>query len=268
MRLMIFSGLVLVALFGLIAFTPSLRDSAINLSLSIKGLYHDKKEGLTNFIQDYIDQADKIKELREEVRGLRETSLKYEAARKELENLQYSLDIERRYDDPDVSLVRVLSYATLASQTKLWLSPGNDRDPKKILGLMKDGYAIGIAKVDNNHLLGMLNGDAGCSYSVYIGKNKVPGTVRTMDDGSLVVDYIPAWQSVSSGDSVLTSGLDGIFFEGIEVGVIGNIRHEEAYLRAELKVHSFSNRLSYVWLVDTKIPQITTLNQNEVPTRE
>ena len=67
---------------------------------------------------------------------------------------------------------------------------------------------------------------------------------------------------------MLTSGLDGIFFEGIEVGVIGNIRHEEAYLRAELKVHSFSNRLSYVWLVDTKIPQITTLNQNEVPTRE
>ncbi len=101
-----------------------------------------------------------------------------------------------------------------------------------------------------------------CSYSVYIGENRVPGTLRTMENGEIVIDYIPAWQSIKSGDSVVTSGLDGIFFEDVQVGTIGSIKPENGYLHAELKPHRFSNRLSYVWLIDTKIPQTTNLNTN------
>ncbi|RDU73830.1 rod shape-determining protein MreC [Helicobacter aurati] len=248
----------------LMGFIPALREYAISVSFGIKELYLEKKQNMTFFIQDYINQAQKIKEMREQIVQLEKQNIAYNALRAEFDNLYYSLNLERHYNDTDVTLVKVLSYATLGSYTKVWIVYDQEKDSRKTFGIVKDGYAIGIAKVVNNHLLGILNGDPECGYSVYIGENNVPGTLRTLSDGSIIIDYIPAWQSIKTGDKVVTSGLDGIFFEGIEVGVIGNIQFQEAYLRAELQPYAFSNRLNYVWLVDTKIPQITRLNPNDI----
>ncbi|STQ85898.1 rod shape-determining protein MreC [Helicobacter muridarum] len=260
MRTMFIYISILIALFMMIGFIPALREYAINVSFGIKEFYLEKQQNITLFIDDHINQANQIKKMREQVIDLEKLSIEYKALYSDFDNLRYSLDIEKHYEDPDVNLVKVLSYANLGSYTKIWILYNQEKDPRKIFGIVKDGYAIGIAKVVNNHLLGLLNGDQDCSYSVYIGENRVPGTVRTLSDGSIVVDYIPAWQSIKSGDRVVTSGLDGIFFEKVDVGVIDNIQLQEAYLRAELKPYSFSNRLNYVWLIDTKIPQITRLN--------
>lgn len=251
--------IILSVAFGYI---PFLRQYAINFSLQIKTYYLDKKEAFTLFINDYMNQAAQIKDMRAKIEQLEADSIKYQALQMEFDNLYYSLESERHYMDPDVHLVKVLSYMTLGTYTKIWMHYSHVSDEPKIFGLVKDGYAIGIAKMVDNHLLGILNGDEDCSYSVYIGENRAPGTLRTMENGDIVIDYIPAWQSIKSGDNVTTSGLDGIFFEDVQVGTIGNIKPENGYLRAELKPYRFSNRLSYVWLIDTKIPQTTNLNAN------
>lgn len=250
---------ILAVAFG---YVPFLRQYALNFSIQIKTYYLDKKESLSLFINDYMNQATQIKDMRKKIQQLEADSIKHKALQMEFDNLYYALETERHYMDPDVHLVKVLSYMTLGAYTKIWMDYKYSSDEPKIFGLVKDGYAIGIAKMVDNHLLGILNGDEDCSYSVYIGENRVPGTLRTMENGDIVVDYIPAWQSIKSGESVVTSGLDGIFFEDVQVGIIGNIKPENGYLRAELKPYSFSNRLSYVWLIDTKIPQTTNLNSN------
>ncbi len=259
-RLLVISIVVMIILAVAFGFIPFLRKYALNLSFQIKNFYLDKKENLTFFIQDYTDQAKQISDMREKINILEADSIKYNALKAEFENLYYSLDTERHYVDPDVHLVKVLSYATLGTYTKIWINYKQQTEEPKIFGIVKDGYAIGIAKMVDNHLLGMLNGDIDCSYSVYIGVNRVPGTLRTMENGEIVIDYIPAWQSIKSGDNVITSGLDGIFFEDIKVGVIESIKPENGYLRAEIKPYNFSNRLSYIWLIDTRIPQTTTIN--------
>lgn len=251
--------LIIAIAFG---YVPFLQQYTLNISLQIKKYYNDKKEGITLFIDDYMNQAAQIKDMREKITQLETDSIKYKALQAEFDNLYYALESERHYLDPDVHLVKVLSYKTLGTYTKIWMDYTHVSDEPKIFGLVKDGYAIGIAKMVDNHMLGILNGDEDCSYSVYIGENRVPGTLRTMENGEIVIDYIPAWQSIKSGDSVVTSGLDGIFFEDVQVGTIGSIKPENGYLHAELKPHRFSNRLSYVWLIDTKIPQTTNLNTN------
>ncbi len=257
--------LIIVIAFG---YTPFLRQYALAFSLQVKTYYFDKKESLTLFINDYMNQATQIKDMRAKIEQLEADSIKYHALRAEFDNLYYALETERHYMDPDVHLIKVLSYMTLGTYTKIWMNYTYLGDEPKIFGLVKDGYAIGIARAEDNHLLGILNGDPDCSYSVYIGENRVPGTLRTMENGEIVIDYIPAWQSIKSGDNVTTSGLDGIFFEDVQVGVINSIKPENGYLRAELKPHKFSNRLSYVWLIDTKIPQKTTLNANMFDTND
>ncbi|RDU65392.1 rod shape-determining protein MreC [Helicobacter didelphidarum] len=262
MKLFTFFVIILGILVTVFGFTPTLRQYVLDMSFHIKIFYLDKKEDITFFIQDYINQANQIQNMRTKIQNLEAETIQYEALKAEFENLSYSLEVERHYDDPDVHLAKILSYATLGSYTKIWIRYPALPNNTKILGIIKDGYAIGIAKWVDNHLLGILIGDPECSYSVYIGENHVPGTLRTIEDGSIVIDYIPAWQSIKSGDSVITSGLDGIFFEDIKVGTIGAIKSDNGYLRAELKLQNFNNHLSYVWLVDTKIMQTTTLNDN------
>ncbi len=259
-RLVVVFFVILIIIVAGAGFVPFLRQYILDITSHIKEFYLDKKEGISLFIQDYTDQAKQIQEMRKKIITLEADSIKYDALKAEFDNLYYALDTERHYVDPDVHLVKVLSYATLGTYTKVWINHKQQTNEPKIFGMVKDGYAIGIAKMKDNHLLGMLNGDIDCSYSVYIGENRVPGTLRTMDNGNIVVDYIPAWQSIKSGDYVTTSGLDGIFFEDIKVGVIGSIKPENGYLRADIKPYNFSNRLSYVWLIDTKIPQTTTIN--------
>ncbi len=252
---------IIVASFG---FIPTLREQVFTFSLGIKGFYFDRKEDITLFVRNYINQAQQIQTMRKQIESLEEDKIKYQALKAEFDNLHYAFDIERHYIDPDVHLVKVISYVTLGRYTKIWIAYTQTIEEPKVFGLIKDGYAIGIARKENNHLLGILNGDQECSYSVYIGENRVPGTLRATDDGGIIVDYIPAWQSIKSGDNVITSGSDGIFFEGVQVGTIGNIKRENAYLRAEIKVDGVNKNLNYIWLIDTKIPQIIRLNQNNI----
>lgn len=249
--------LIVAVSFG---FIPSLRQKSLDVSFAIKEFYLQKKEDITLFIQDYTNQAEQIRAMRDKIQSLEQEHIKYKALQTEFDNIHYTFDIERHYVDPDVSLVKVLSYVTLGSYTKIWLDYNKPADQPKIFGLIKDGFAIGVAYQKDKNLLGSLNGDLECSYSVLIGENRVPGTLRTIEDGSVIIDYIPAWQNIKEGDDVITSGLDGIFFEGVEVGKIGHVKSENGYLQAEIKLYGFSNRLSYVWLVDTKIPQVTTLS--------
>lgn len=258
--LFIFIAIVILCI--VIGLVSPLRQIALNLSLQIKSFYDNKKENLALFIDNYTNQATTIKQMRKKINALEEQNIKYESLKAEYDNLFYSTGIERHYNDPDVHLVRSISYAALGLYTKIWIDYNSKPSDEKIFGLIKDGYAIGIAKWMDNHLLGILNGDEECSYSVYIGDNRVPGILRTLQNGRIIIDYIPSWQSVKSGDIVKTSGLDGIFFEGVQVGILGNVKYENGYLRADVTPYNFSNQLSYIWLIDTKIAQTTTLYES------
>lgn len=261
MRFLIAFVIIVVVCFS-VGMIPPARQYALDLSTKIKIFYDDKKEGITLFMQDYTNQASSIQAMREEIKNLQTQNMRYQSMKAEFDNLYYSLGIEKHYIDPDVHLVRSISYATLGVYTKIWIDYDENVDNERIFGLVKDGYAVGIAKWVDNHLLGMLNGDTDCSYSVYIGDNRVPGILRSIKNGGIIIDYIPAWQSVKSGDIVRTSGLDGIFFEDVQVGILGNVKYENGYLRADITPYNFSNRLSYLWLIDTKIKQTTMLHEN------
>ena len=264
MRFLIVFGILLGICVGVFSLVPPLRERVLDVSSAIKMFYIEKKDAATLFISDYTNQAAQIHDMREKIKSLEEKSIKYDATKAEFDNLYYTLNIERHYMDPDVHLVKVLSYATLGTYTKLWVEYEKEVNEAKIFGVVKDGYAIGIAKWVDNHLLAVLNGDKECSYGVYIGENRAPGTLRTLENGQIVIDYIPAWQSIKKGDVVRTSGLDGIFFEDVEVGTLGNIKSLNGYLQAEILTHTYSNKLSYMWLVDTNIDQSIQLNENNL----
>ena len=64
------------------------------------------------------------------------------------------------------------------------------------------------------------------------------------------VDFIPSWIKVQEGDNVITSGLDNIFFEGIEVGVVESIIDKDGYQRATVRPSADTLHPEYFWVVE------------------
>ncbi|MCD8476646.1 MAG: rod shape-determining protein MreC [Sulfurospirillum sp.] len=64
-------------------------------------------------------------------------------------------------------------------------------------------------------------------FAVYVGESKMQGIIQG-NRKEVLVRYISQWLQPQVGDEVVTSGLDGIFFEGIKVGVVSKVIEEES----------------------------------------
>ena len=111
------------------------------------------------------------------------------------------------------------------------------------------GYTAGIAVVKDGRLMGILQGDEDCTFSVYVGKKKIPGVAQGRN-GRVVVKFIPKWEKINVGDEVLTSGLDEIFFSGVPVGRVVSVLSEDMYQSAELETFAKINIPSYMYLIE------------------
>ncbi|HSR73967.1 MAG TPA: rod shape-determining protein MreC, partial [Sulfurovum sp.] len=50
--------------------------------------------------------------------------------------------------------------------------------------------------------------------------------------------FIPKWHKLNVGDKVITSGLDGIFFANVPVGIVTKIEVQSSYTVAYIKTYS------------------------------
>ena len=71
-----------------------------------------------------------------------------------------------------------------------------------------------------------LNGNRRLYICSFIGNSKGSGilTSKQSDDKLLQVKFIPIWANINIGDEVITSGLDNIFYEGLRVGKVVEIK--------------------------------------------
>ncbi|EAK3865575.1 rod shape-determining protein MreC, partial [Campylobacter jejuni] len=107
----------------------------------------------------------------------------------------------------------------------------------------------GIAINKNGRAMALLQGDDQCVFSVYIGKSKAPGLIQG-EDGRIVVKFIPKWAKINTGDEILTSGLDNIFFSDIPVGIVNRVNDEDMYQSVEVKPYVKISIPAYLYVVD------------------
>ncbi|PAF42394.1 rod shape-determining protein MreC [Helicobacter sp. 11S02629-2] len=265
MKILSFFIILIVLVVAIFGFVPVLRSFVITSSYDVKQFYVEKKQSFSDFVDDYTTKAAEVAHMRSTIRELQADKLKYDALKVSFDNLNAALNINNKYDGVNTKLAKVISYASLANYTRIWIDYSvKHSTTNKMYGILKDGYAMGIATFKDNTLLGFLNGDKSTSYSVYVGKNQAPGILRTDSDNKIVIDYIPSWIDVEVGDEVITSGLDGIFFEGIKVGKVTSVKEDHGYTKASVQVYSDRARLGYVWIVDTKVPQTIMLDKDSL----
>ena len=123
----------------------------------------------------------------------------------------------------------------------------------KIRAMVYQEYVAGIVqKADSNDVVAYFSGDSKCSYAVFIGKDKISAIIENSKNNLLKAKYIPLWQDINIGDEVISSGLDGYFYEGYKVGVVVDINSHETYKVAFVKPYIILNNKKNFMIIDRK----------------
>jgi rod shape-determining protein MreC len=221
----------------------------LNVADSIKMGYINSYESLEDSLQKHFNQKESIELLTKANEKLRKQRIVYKYYKNELDNLSSSIGIK---PDTNVTLkaARTISYVTMGDYKKIWLN-FEPKSEKKIYGVLQNDAAAGVLIPEDGRSLVLLNGNKKCSYSVFIGDKKAPGIISGGDDkDNLIVNYIPSWITIKIGDKVITSGLDNIFFEGIDVGKVIKVENEDGYQKAIIDPKADILHPGYFWVID------------------
>ena len=228
LKLLIF---LVLLIFVSVKFTATGRGYVVSFSNYVISKYLNIKEFISDKIDEHISQQATIVKLKEKNRELEKSALLSIAFAGKLNSILKDNNLSTY--SPNVKLIRAISYSNLNNYDRVWLD-FEDFNKSKIYGLLYQGYAAGIAIEKNSHPLGLLLRDKNCIFSVYIGDKKIPGVFQG-NKKNLLIKYIPLWMNPKIGDDIMTSGLDGIFFQGIRVGKVLKVIEEESSKTAILQ---------------------------------
>ena len=215
------------------------------LNQSILSRYVALKMRLEENINEHFAQKEEIVRLKAENQQLQKSAVLSIAFAAKLS------DILKEHNttsyQPKVSLIRTIGYANLNDYGKVWLD-FSAFDPSRIYGLLSQGYAAGIVIANDGNPQGLMLSDPKAIFSVYVGNQKMQGVTQG-NRKEMMVRYISQWMQPQIGDEVITSGLDGIFFEGIKVGVVTEVIEEESSKTVIVKPYSTHAIPSYMHVI-------------------
>lgn len=257
----IFSIIVLTASLLFFKEEEKFQENFAVISLPIKNIYLDMTNSITNTIDKYISQANSIESLKKENIILRKYLYNQKTTINQLQ--QYNKVRVKKFDtNPNILRIQTISYKKLNDFSYIYLT-NIDKTLKedKIYGLIQKNVVAGIAIKTDNKLEGILTSNEKCQFSTFIGKKKMPGIAKGIDEKTMEINFIPKWSQILIGDKVVTSGLDNIFLANIPVGTVSKVLTRSTYKTAIIKTYANVLHPNYFYLVK-KVPiQIHDLNK-------
>ena len=249
-----FFFVIILLIFAFLLFQKeeSFQKLFARLTLPIKTYYINTAEGFKNSLDKHTFQAKSIEELKEENILLRKYLYEQKMTINELQRYG-KFKFEKLNSNENVLRVQTLSYRKLNDFSTIYLSNSNKLENDKIYGLIQRNVAAGIAIKKKGLLEGFLLSNEKCQFSTFIGKYKMPGIAKGVDETTMEINFIPKWSKISIGDKVVTSGLDNIFLANIPVGTVTKILTRSTYKTAIIRTYADVLHPDYFYLVK-KVP--------------
>ncbi|WP_024791246.1 rod shape-determining protein MreC [Lebetimonas sp. JS032] len=220
--------ILIISLLLAFFFSFLFKDFIIESSLYVGNSVLFIKNKIYEQINEHFNQAEKIKNLVEKNKLLVNKINNLEAKINSCRDLKYFKYINK----PNLTFVYTLSYASVPDFSKIYINYHKKLIKPK--GLVYNNLVCGeVIKNIGNYSLAILNSNEKTRYTVYIGKNEIPGIFYGKTD---TLKYIPKFKHINVGDEVVTSGLDGIFYKGAKVGIITEIIQKKLYQEAKVKL--------------------------------
>lgn len=258
-RILIFGIVFFASILILMEFDKSIQNKILQGSDYVKTFFSDSVNSVTRAYDRHFEQSATIDALSAKMMNYDKLAFENGVLKNEIKKLQGFLN-RGIFTNDEVHHAQILSFVSLSQRDNVWLDTDlsqyehNEKLNDGIFGIVKDNFAFGIAVAHDGRLEGFLNGNKACNYAVYIGDNRAVGIVHG-SGGRISVEYIPNWMKINEGDRIFTSGLDGIFFENIPVGVVEKVRENYGYLSVDVKPYATMNELNHVWIIDRATPR-------------
>lgn len=161
---------------------------------------------------------------------------------------------------------RVVANSLRFSQNYLNLDKGSKDGIKPGMGVFNSQGIVGRVKsVSENYAVAFSVLNTNLLISAKIKSSDVFGSVRW--DGSNTAEvqllYVPRHVQASKGDTVISSGFNAVFPEGILIGKISKVEVNKAdpnYLALTVKLSTDFSKLNYVYLVEnTRFQELDSL---------
>ena len=241
--ILILSFLIFVSLY----YGDNIKNNVLKINDIFINSIYNASSYVVNSVSKHFNQAKQIELLREQNQKLEEANALVATFANQLNLLLEDKNSSQYF--PQVSLVRAISYVRLDDYSRLWLSSTKFTGNKN-KGLIYKGYTAGIAVLDGSRPMALLQQNEGCTFSVYVGKDKVPGVLQGLGD-KISIKFIPKTKNIKVGDTIYTSGLDEVFFSGVPVGLVKEIIDDEVYQSAIVEPFVQINLPSYMYMIDS-----------------
>lgn len=98
--------------------------------------------------------------------------------------------------------------------------------------------------------------DSNFSVAVRLQNSRREGVVSGTGSDYCLLKYVPPEESVEVGEVVITSGFDGIFPEGVPVGVVSKVKKEgiEFFQYIEVRPYQSSEKIEEVMVMKRQLP--------------
>lgn len=216
--------------------------------------------GAGSVVEDYLDLV-----------GVRQENarLRAELAREQTQQARVAeLEVENRHLSDLLELKQALALKAAAANVIGADASGLARSVV-LAGGADQGFAPGMAVLSTAGVVGktiavgpsssrvLLIDDHNSALDAFDQRSRVRGIIAGVVEDGLVMKYVDRSEDVKPGDTIVTSGLDGIFPRGLLVGEVTAVRREGPglFLTVEVAPAADFHRLEQVLVVTQRIPE-------------
>ena len=212
-----------------------IRESVVSTALST--LYFPAQR-IVSAMGHYKSIAQENEQLKEENARLRQETFHAREGLQELARLHTLVRFDDKWDYPIVT-ARVVGHNPGRFLTTMVINRGVEHGVKENMPVFSMNGLVGkISKSTKNHSRVQLLVDPNLKLSVMDRRTRVVGFLESMD-GRRLTAMIPTHAGVHAGDTLVTSGLGGIFPKGIPVGTVKEIRKSDLDVMCQMDVNPF-----------------------------
>lgn len=195
-------------------------------------------KGTGDFLSTYIlpRKGLEARALNDKLNKLQEESNKYVEA--ELENKRLRNLLELKSQSPDyVTSAEVFARDPSNWYQVIWVNKGSDDGvAKEMIAVTPAGVVGRIHRIFNDSASVILLTDASSALAVRMQSTRAEGILEGRGGNICYLKYVPAEIEVEIGDTIVSSGLDKIFPEGLVVGYVTELVKDEGGIFHTIKV--------------------------------
>lgn len=215
----------------------SVRNGIVSSAL---GTVFYPAQAVISSVDAFRSVVDENEHLKEENARLRQETYHASEGLQELARLHTLVRFDDKWDYPIVT-ARVVGHNPGRFLTTIIINRGSTHGVKENMPVFSMNGLVGkITKVSLAHSRVQLMVDPNLKLSVIERKTRVVGFLESVD-GYLLTAMIPTHAGVKEGDTLITSGLGGIFPKGIPVGTVKAVRASDLDVMRQMDVEPFQD---------------------------